>query len=280
MIINIERIDKQIDIKETWDEVSVAAYIQLNSIARSKKVQFDSLGKIDKNDPVKHLKLINDLEKIRDADIETISLLTDLTSEECLDLSPYEFDKLKEYIYKIFEHEVTPNPIKAIYKIAGKKYKVTKTLDIIKEERKKSAVREINTNQFLDILHLMNNGIEGEAFYNLLPILLAVVMIPEGEKYGTDYFNIETNADIIKDNLSICDALGVSAFFLKVYEIYSMTLKRYCVSKTKKMLIKAIRKERNTETKKIMKGTLQALKFQMDSLKNGDGNIILHELQS
>ena len=92
--------------------------------------------------------------------------------------------------------------------------------------------------------------------------LLSVFLTPKGSKYNDDY-DIEEVKKAIRDNLSILDAMGISAFFLLVYQKLLRNTVTYSIRKLRKME----RKEKDKEKKMMLRKAIQNL------VENGDGCI-------
>lgn len=112
-----------------------------------------------------------------------------------------------------------PRMVKSEYLLNGHKYRLTMNM------------QEISTAQYIDFQQMWDKADEMPAEF------LSIILIPDGHKYNEGY----DISDVVKDienHMSVEDAMGMSAFFLRLLEI-SM---RRSVRQLKRMESKA-RKE-------------------------------------
>lgn len=122
-------------------------------------------------------------------------------------------------------------------------------------------VQSLTTGQFIDY----QTFVKDEKY---LVELLSCFLIPKGCKYNKDYDIIEVQK-VIRDNLSIVDAISLSSFFLSWYQALSKATVTSLIRRMKKMM----RKEKNEETKKKIQEVITNLEI------SGDGLVWLTEYQ-
>lgn len=265
MKILSERLNKEINIKESWYDISVAEYIKIREIIQNIIKREKDFKKV-KVGSKKYEELCGFL---IDQNLALFEYFTDLNSDEVGEISKDDYIKIvhliENFVYKLPE----PSQIRASYKINGKKFNITRTIDKITEYNKRSAVREISVIQYTDLVYLMKQ--DEDSFFETLPLVLAVVIIPNDETYGSPNFNVEKNAEILKNGISICDALAVSAFFLKVLEASLTTTSHYLKSKLRKKIRRTVKKDpqKAAQLRKI----LNSLESQTASQQNGETSI-------
>lgn len=120
-------------------------------------------------------------------------------------------------------------------------------------------VTSMTTAQFIDYQTFVKDD-------KYLVELLSVFLIPKGKKYNKEY-NIIDVQKVIRDNLSILDAMALSAFFLSWFQALSQATVTCLIKKMKKML----KKERNMEKRKMMEEAIMNLE------RSGDGLALLTE---
>lgn len=122
-------------------------------------------------------------------------------------------------------------------------------------------VQSLTTGQFIDY----QTFVKDEKY---LVELLSCFLIPKGCKYNKDYDIIEVQK-VIRDNLSIVDAISLSSFFLSWYQALSKATVTSLIRRMKKMM----RKEKNEEMKKKIQEVITNLEI------SGDGLVWLTEYQ-
>lgn len=138
------------------------------------------------------LEAIRDYEDEHERNTALIAVLCDEEPDEVLNLSLSEYKARVDGLRFLLEEPVQA-PIKNRYRIGNME------LDLCADLSKLTAGQYIDYQTF--IKDVENNMVE----------LLSVFLIPKGKKYG-DYDMGEVH-EAIRENLSICDALGLSAFF-------------------------------------------------------------------
>lgn len=122
-------------------------------------------------------------------------------------------------------------------------------------------VQSLTTGQFIDY----QTFVKDEKY---LVELLSCFLIPKGCKYNKDYDIIEVQK-VIRDNLSIVDAVSLSSFFLSWYQALSKATVTSLIRRMKKMM----KKEKNEEMKKKIQEVITNLEI------SGDGLVWLTEYQ-
>lgn len=239
-------------IKQSWNEVTIGDFQEiLKVVDLAKQIDMDDFKiQIDYN-----VKLLTILSNIKDMDY-----FYDMTVDE--------LNKCSEKLSFLSDNPI-PSEIKKNYEIAGYKFNIVNTI----QRLTKASIRELRAIQYIDLLYIHSLK-EESAQCELLHKELSILMIPEGKVYGTDAFDIEESQDIIQNNMNICDALAVSAFFLTLFQ----TLTTIIESSLEKKLMKQIKKIKDLEKKMVLMERMKNLdkyKFQMNSQSSGDGSTIL-----
>ena len=155
-----------------------------------------------------------------------IAVLNDMDVEDVLDLPLGTYHKLLQSIAFLLE---LPSPRQAPptkYKIGGM------------ELESMLNISDMSVAQFIDYQTFLKDTDK------YLVEMLSVFLIPKGKKYNDGYDIIEVQ-NVIRDNLSIIDALSLSAFFLQWYQALTKATVTFLVRKMKRLM----RKEKNMELK-------------------------------
>ena len=123
-------------------------------------------------------------------------------------------------------------------------------------------LKKMTTAQFIDFQTLVKNADKN------LPNILACFLLPKGKKYGEDYDVVEV-AEYLRKNMSIAIARSVMFFFTLQYQ----ALQRVMLDSSIKDMKKAMRKEKNTETKKKMQEALNQMMQLKALMQSGVGSI-------
>ena len=169
-----------------------------------------------------------------DRNVSLIALLDDKEVDVVYDLPLSEFnDKIQmtSFLY----NEPKPTQVSTIYKLGGMELEAM--LDVY----------SITTGQFIDYQTYVKDS-------KYLAELLSVFLIPKGKKYNKEYDIIEVQR-VIRDNMVITQAMGLSAFFLH----YFKGLLKGTETCLKRKLKKLIKKEKNKERKEDLMTALQSL---------------------
>lgn len=164
------------------------------------------------------LEAIRDYEDEHERNTALIAVLSDQEPDEVLNLSLSEYKARVDGLRFLLEEPVQA-PIKNRYRIGNME------LDLCADLSKLTAGQYIDYQTF--IKDVEKNMVE----------LLSVFLIPKGKKYG-DYDMGEVH-EAIRENLSICDALGLSAFFLALSQALIESTLTSLIRRMKKMKRKA-----------------------------------------
>lgn len=180
------------------------------------------------------LEAIRDYEDEHERNTALIAVLSDQEPDEVLNLSLSEYKARVDGLRFLLEEPVQA-PIKNRYRIGNME------LDLCADLSKLTAGQYIDYQTF--IKDVEKNMVE----------LLSVFLIPKGKKYG-DYDMGEVH-EAIRENLSICDALGLSAFFLAL----SQALIESTLTSLIRMMKKMKRKAKTPEEKKKLEEAIMNL---------------------
>lgn len=183
-----------------------------------------------------------------DKNVQLICCLGDYDEETVLDLPLSGFNRLLQGTAFLTE---TPKQrqVSTKYKLGGME------LETVMD------VTSMTTAQFIDYQTFVKDD-------RYLVELLSVFLIPKGKKYNKEY-NIIDVQKVIRDNLSILDAMALSAFFLAWFQALSQATVTCLIKKMKKML----KKEKDMEKRKMMEEAIMNLE------RSGDGLALLTEYQ-
>lgn len=166
---------------------------------------------------------------------QTIAILDGTTVEE-VEKIPYAVLLLKARGLRFLQSNPIPSIVHKSYELGGKKYITT-----LKPE-------DITTAQYIDFQVRAADNPED------LAGLLSVFLIPEGHKYNEGYSS-EDVRNVIYKEMSIEDAMGVSAFFFALWKKSIHRLLR----QTKRQYRQLRRKRNQTETEKELLLTMEKL---------------------
>lgn len=172
-----------------------------------------------------------------DKNINIMAIVYDITPEEVYNMPLLEFSKMA----KDLEWLRTPPEAEMVsdrYKINGTTYKMCLNPG------------EITTAQYIDFKNLY---IDKD---NHIAEILAVFLIPEGKTYNDGYDISQVEKDIY-EHLPITYALGMSAFFLTLLEVWREVLATY----SKTLIKKEMRKEKDKTKKKALTDMLGLLSW-------------------
>ena len=166
--------------------------------------------------------------------IAVIALLADMTEDEVLNLPLTEFAKLNQGTAFLID-QPQKRLIAHTYILGNMEFEVL--MDLTK----------MTTAQYIDYQNFIKDP------DNNLAELISVFLIPKGKKYNDDY-NIAEVHKLIREHLSIVDAMSLSAFFLVLSQISIETTLTYSIKKMKRLM----RKMKGGEREK-MKQAITAL---------------------
>lgn len=194
----------------------------------------------------KYLELIEILEDDALADIdknvEIIALLDDKEVDVIYDLPLAEFNEKIQKTSFLYE-EPKPVMVSTVYKLGD--MELESTLDLNK----------LTTAQFIDYQSYVKEK-------NRMVELLSVFLIPKGCTYNKDYDILEVQR-VIRENMSITQAMGLSDFFLLLYR----GLLTSSLSSSIKRLKKMAKKEKNLEKRKLMEQAIRNMEKSGDLLE-------------
>ena len=208
----------------------------------------------------KYLELLNMEKKETDIDnvITMLSILTDMEEEEIAELPLPEFRAMVAKMSFLHKKPNVSNRCPKQVIIKGVTYNVEKD------------AQKLCVGQYIDYKTYLK---EQDDLIKNLHHILTVFLIPKGKKYGEGYDLYEL-AETIKDNLDIATAIGISNFFFtnSVKSIDNILIYFLWKMRIAKM------KEKDKETKKMMKEAINQLGELRGLLKDGYGSIGVPEL--
>ena len=171
-----------------------------------------------------------------DKNVELIALLDDKEVDMIYDLPLAEFNEKIQKTAFLYE-EPKPLQVSTVYKLGDMELEACLNIN------------DLTTAQFIDYQTYVKDK-------NKMVELLSVFLVPKGHKYNKDYDVFEVQK-IIRDNMPITQAMGLSDFFLLLYK---SLLKASLISSTRK-LKKMMRKEKDLEKKEMMRQAIQGLQL-------------------
>lgn len=174
--------------------------------------------------------------------IAVIAVLSDLTEDEVLNLPLSQFAELNKAT--VFLTQLPQKRLMADKYILGDtEFKVLINLT------------QMTAGQYIDYQTYVKDP------DNNLVQIISIFLIPKGKKYNEDYDMAEVHK-LIREHLSIVDAMSISAFFLLLSEISIKTTLTSSIKKMKKMM----RKEKNKEQKNKLREAITHLESVGDGL--------------
>lgn len=159
--------------------------------------------------------------------VTLLSILSDLDEEEILNLKLDDYKQLNQQTDFLLE-QPKATKIATTYKLGN--YILEPMVNM----------KDVTTSQYIDF----QTFIKDQDKY--LVELLSIILVPKGKKYAQDY-DIYDVQNVIRENLNIEDALGLTAFFLTLFNSLIQTMQTYCIRKMKKMM----KKMKGEEKKKM-----------------------------
>lgn len=147
--------------------------------------------------------------------IQLVSILSDMTEDEVLSLELTQYKALNQKLSFLLQ-EPPKRMIANVYKIGG--YELETML----------AIDKMSVAQYVDYQTFVKD------VDKYLVEMLSIFLIPKGHKYNEGYDIIEVQK-AIRDNLSIVDAMSLSAFFLLWYQSLTKATVTYLTKKMKKL---------------------------------------------
>jgi hypothetical protein len=188
----------------------------------------------------KYLELVEIIEDDTLADIdknvEIIALLDDKEVDVIYDLPLTEFNEKIQMTSFLYE-EPKPLQVSTVYKLGKMELETCLNLN------------DLTTAQFIDYQTYVKDD-------KKLVELLSVFLIPKGHKYNKDYDIVEVQ-NVIRENMPVTQAMGLSAFFLLLSKSLLKASLTYSIKKLKKMM----RKEKDMKKKEMMKQAIHNLQL-------------------
>lgn len=188
----------------------------------------------------KYLELVEIIEDDTLADIdknvEIIALLDDKEVDVIYDLPLTEFNEKIQMTSFLYE-EPKPLQVSTVYKLGNMELETCLNLN------------DLTTAQFIDYQTYVKDD-------KKLVELLSVFLIPKGHKYNKDYDIVEVQ-NVIRENMPVTQAMGLSAFFLLLSKSLLKASLTYSIKKLKKMM----RKEKDMKKKEMMKQAIHNLQL-------------------
>ena len=177
--------------------------------------------------------------------IQLVSILSDMTEDEVLSLELTQYKALNQKLSFLLQ-EPPKRMIANVYKIGG--YELETML----------AIDKMSVAQYVDYQTFVKDTDK------FLVEMLSIFLIPKGHKYNEGYDIIEVQK-AIRDNLSIVDAMSLSAFFLLWYQSLTKATLTSLIKRVKKM-------------KKQMKNPMEIQKMEEAIANLENAGVGLHSL--
>lgn len=236
---------EDIKIKSSWPEVTIGEYQQIIAIAQTETEETDAATLLDNR----------------------LKILSILSGKEVDYFESMPQCKTREYLM-LLSFLKTPIPsgeIKRSYKMGGKVFDVTGTA----VKLSKASVKSLKAIQFIDYMNYKKNNANTPRI-DTIHKELAIYVIPKKEDYGVPgKIGVSENAEIIRDQMPIVDALAISDFFFAQFEALLMT----SASSLERKMMKALRKKGGLEAESLLQQIkqLQDLKSKNRFLRFGGG---------
>lgn len=186
--------------------------------------------------------------------IDILSVLSDMEQGELMEMPLDKFTSLME------KTRFLNQPIERVdYKKLGKRITVND-----KDYRLIRDARELTAAQYIDY----KSYISRDNFLEMLPYILTVFLVPDGNKYNNGY-DITELAKEFDENMGLPTALGISDFFLHQSLLSTKTSITYLKWKMKRMM----KKEKNPEILEKITMAVEQLDSLNGLLNNSDGFI-------
>lgn len=180
-----------------------------------------------------------------DRQVAVLALLTGASEREILNLPIAEYSELARKADFLGTKPAIPSRIASSY-VCGP-FRLKPTADF----------RKVTAAQYIDF---QTFAPEGDARF---VELLSVFLVPEGKAYNDGYDVLEVQ-DAIRADLTVLDALALSAFFLTRFAA--------SIRATETSLYRLVRKERNPQKRARMEAQLERLQAAKASLTAGAGS--------
>lgn len=171
-----------------------------------------------------------------DKQVSLIAILSDMDENDVYNLPLPEFQELNKKTEFLNELPQTRNYPKTKYKLGG--LELETVLDM----------RDVTAGQYIDYQTFVKDTDK------YLVELLSVFLVPKGKKYNDGYDILEVQ-NAIRENLSIVEAISMSAFFLMLCESLIKATVQSSIKKLKRMM----RKEKDKKVKAEYQKAITAL---------------------
>lgn len=171
-----------------------------------------------------------------DKQVSLIAILADMDENDVYNLPLPEFQELNEKTAFLNELPKARNYPKTKYKLGG--LELETVLDM----------RDVTAGQYIDYQTFVKDTDK------YLVELLSVFLVPKGKKYNDGYDILEVQ-NAIRENLSIVEAISMSAFFLMLCESLIKATVQSSIKKLKRMM----RKEKDKKVKAEYQKAITAL---------------------
>lgn len=188
---------------------------------------------------------VNKDESLEDLDkqVKTLSILSDIPEDEILHLPIAEYREMVVASRFVENYDETSILVAKKYHIGG--------MDLIPV----TDYRKVETSQYVDF---QTFSVDPEK--NLVEIL-CTFLIPKGHRYNEGYDLLEVHK-AVRENLSVVEAVSLSAFFLTLCRQLTEDSLNYCKREVKQI--------KDREAREKMMAKIQALEMRLNS--NGDGS--------
>lgn len=163
--------------------------------------------------------------------VAMLSVLSDIAEEDLYDKKLEEFSRMTGEMSFLLK-EVPQVPVCDKYKMGGYELVLVNSL------------RDLTASQFIDYQTFIKDTDK------YIVELLSIFLVPKGKKYCKDY-DIADVQKAIRENMSIADAMSVSAFFLDLLKVLYKSMRIY-LTKTLKKMKKKMKAEEATQIERAL----------------------------
>lgn len=163
--------------------------------------------------------------------VAMLSVLSDIAEEDLYDKKLEDFSRMTGEMSFLLK-EVPQVPVCDKYKMGGYELVLVNSL------------RDLTASQFIDYQTFVKDT------DRYIVELLSIFLVPKGKKYCKDY-DIADVQKAIRENMSIADAMSVSAFFLDLFKVLYKSMRIY-LTKTLKKMKKKMKAEEATQIEQAL----------------------------
>lgn len=163
--------------------------------------------------------------------VAMLSVLSDIAEEDLYDKKLEDFSRMTGEMSFLLK-EVPQVPVCDKHKMGGYELVLVNSL------------RDLTASQFIDYQTFVKDT------DRYIVELLSIFLVPKGKKYCKDY-DIADVQKAIRDNMSIADAMSVSAFFLDLFKVLYKSMQIY-LTKTLKKMKKKMKAEEATQIERAL----------------------------